>query len=396
MSGFRVGHRPAFAVVAFAFAVTMTGTTLPTPLYPIYQQRIGFSALVVTVVYAVYALGVIAALLLVGRMSDDIGRRPVLLAGLVLSALSAAFFLAARGLPLLFVGRVLSGLSAGIFTGTATATLLDLAPEGGRGPATLLATVANMGGLGCGPLLAGLLAQYAPLPVRLCFIIDLGLVVIAILGVLVVPETVEAAPGARPRMHALHVPPEAWGIFVRAAIAAFAGFAVLGLFTAVGPAFLDKILDLPSHAVTGLVVFAAFAASMAGQLVLERFSERMALPVGCLVLVAGMGLVAAALEVESLGLLVTGGVVAGFGQGLSFRAGLASVNNAAPPEQRGAVASSFFLVAYIAISIPVVGVGVLAKLTSLQTAGVIFSILVAALALGASLSLIGRARARAG
>lgn len=267
------------------------------------------------------------------------------------------------------------------------------AAERPRGRATLLTRVVNMGGLGCGPLLAGLLAQYAPLPVRLCFIVDLALVVIAIIGVLLIPETVEVSADARPRLHALAVPQQARGIFVPAAIAAFAGYAVLGLFTAVAPAFLGQILGLPNHALTGVVVFAVFAASMAGQLALERFSQRLALPVGCLVLVAGMGLLAAALEAHSLALLVAGGMIAGLGQGLSFRAGLASINNAAPPEQRSAVASSFYLVAYVALSIPVIGLGVLATLTSLQTAGVIFSILVAALALTASLSLIGRARA---
>src|SRR5438105_6672664 len=115
----------------------------------------------VTVVFATYAAGVIAALLLVGRLSDEIGRRRVLLPGLAFSALSAVVFLIADGLGWLIVGRVLSGLSAGIFTGTATATLVDLAPPEKRDRATLVATVANMGGLGLGPLLAGLLSEYA-------------------------------------------------------------------------------------------------------------------------------------------------------------------------------------------------------------------------------------------
>src|ERR1700741_4716685 len=140
-----------FAMVAFAFAVAMLGTTLPTPLYPLYQQRFGFSELTITVIFATYAAGVITALLLTGRMSDEIGRRPVLLAGLALSALSAIAFLVADGLPVLLVGRVLSGLSAGVFTGTATATLVDLEPHR-RARATLIATVANMGALGCGRL----------------------------------------------------------------------------------------------------------------------------------------------------------------------------------------------------------------------------------------------------
>lgn len=385
-----VGRRAGFALVAYAFAVTMLGTTLPTPLYPLYQQRIGFSGLMVTIIFAAYAVGVIVALVLFGRLSDEIGRRRTLLPGLVLSAASAVAFLVAGGLALLFVGRVLSGLSAGIFTGTATAALLDLVPEERHGRATLFATAANMGGLGSGPLLAGLLAEYAPLPVRLCFVVDLALLAVAIVGILAIPETVDVRARAQLRVQGLVVPREGRGTFIRAATAGFAGFAVLGLFTAVAPAFLGKILDLPDHALTGAVVFAVFVASTAGQLALERFPARLALPAGCVVLVAGMALIAAALEAHSLGLLVAGGVVAGLGQGLSFRAGLASVNAAAPAEQRGAVASSFFMVAYVAISIPVVGVGVLAELTSLQTAGVVFSGFVAALAAAAAVSLVRR------
>src|SRR5436305_4691565 len=132
----RITGTPAFVIAAYAFAATMLGTTLPTPLYALYQRRYGFTELVVTVIFAVYAGGVIAALMLFGRLSDEAGRRPVLLAGLALSALSAVVFLLAQGLAPLLVGRVLSGLSAGIFTGTATATLVDLGGSWRAGRAT--------------------------------------------------------------------------------------------------------------------------------------------------------------------------------------------------------------------------------------------------------------------
>lgn len=144
------------------FAVCMAGTTLPTPLYSLYQDELGFSELMVTVVYAVYAFGVIGVLLLAGNASDAIGRRPVLLVGLGCAAASAVCFLCATALGWLFAGRLLSGLSAGLFTGAATAYVMELAPRQGSSRASFVATAANMGGLGCGPLLAGILAQYAP------------------------------------------------------------------------------------------------------------------------------------------------------------------------------------------------------------------------------------------
>lgn len=140
----------------------MAGTTLPTPLYSLYQDELGFSELTVTVVYAVYAFGVIGVLLLAGNASDTVGRRPVLLWGLACAAASAVCFLCATALGWLYVGRLLSGLSAGLFTGAATAYVMELAPGKGSPRASLVATAANMGGLGCGPLIAGFLAQYAP------------------------------------------------------------------------------------------------------------------------------------------------------------------------------------------------------------------------------------------
>jgi MFS family permease len=388
-----LGRRAGLASAAFALAIAMLGTTLPTPLYALYRERFGFSELMITVIFATYAAGVIASLLLFGRLSDQVGRRRVLLGGLALSALSAGVFLIADGLALLIVGRVLSGLSAGIFTGTATATLVDLAAPERRGRATLVATIANMGGLGCGPLLAGALSQWAGSPLQLTFWVDLVLLVPAAIGIWAMPETVAERSRPRLRPQGLTVPAEMRATFVRAALAGFAGFAVLGLFTAVAPAFLGQELGVTNRAVVGLVVFAVFAASMVGQAVLELMPEATAMPAGCLALIAGMGSLALGLAFSSLALLVLGGVIAGFGHGLAFRSGLTAVNARAPAHQRAEVASSFFAVMYVAISLPVIGEGILADEAGLGPAGVIFAAAVAAVAM-VVLVLLGRERAR--
>jgi predicted MFS family arabinose efflux permease len=375
-----LGRRVAFAATAFAFALAMMGTTLPTPLYPLYRERFGFSELMITVIFATYAAGVIAALLLFGRLSDAIGRRPVLLAGLALSAVSAAVFLVADGLALLIAGRIISGSSAGVFTGTATATLVDLAAPERHARATLAATVANMGGLGCGALLAGVLSEWAGSPLRLTFCVDLALLVPAALGIQTMPEPVVPRSGLRLRPQGLRLPAEMRATFAQAAVAAFAGAAVLGLFTAVSPAFLGQTLGVTNRAAVGLVVFVVFAASTVGQASLQFVRERLALPAGCMVLIAGMGFLALALWLSSLTLLVLGAVVAGFGQGLSFRAGLAELNARSPAERRAAVASSFFVVMYLALALPVIGEGVLTQLVGLRAAGLTFAAVVAALA----------------
>ncbi|MFD5895439.1 MULTISPECIES: MFS transporter [unclassified Streptomyces] len=375
--GFSVGYLGA----AVVFAIGMLGTTLPTPLYGLYREELGFSEFMVTVVFAVYAFGVIAVLLLAGDFSDQVGRRPVLFIGLGLSVASAVCFLSEGGLPLLFAGRLLSGFAAGLFSGAATATVMDLAPPGREARAGLAATAANMGGLGCGPLLAGLLAEYAPLPLRLPFATALGLAIVGMVLTWFLPEPVEHRT-RRPRFHprGLTVPPQVRGIFAPAALAAFAGFALLGLCTAVSPTFVATTLDEPNLAVAGAVVFSVFLASTVGQSLMGRVGAARALPGGSLVLVAGVVLVGASLFVESLALLVIGVICAGLGQGLAFRAAITVIGAAAPQESRGGTISTFFVVAYVGISLPVIGIGALTLLVSLRVSGLIFTGCVAVLA----------------
>ncbi|MBK3586325.1 MFS transporter, partial [Streptomyces sp. MBT57] len=387
--------RPGYPAAAAVFAIGMAGTTLPTPLYGLYREELGFSELMVTVVFAVYALGVIATLLLAGNVSDETGRRPVLLAALGFSAASALCFLFEGGLPALFAGRLLSGFAAGLLSGAATVTVMELAPPGRAAGAGLAATAANMGGLGCGPLLAGLLAEYAPWPLRLPFVVHLALIAAAAVLTWLLPETVTSS-GRRLRLRpqGLAVPPQVRGVFAPSALAAFAGFSLLGLFTAVAPAFVAETLDVHNLALAGLVVFSVFLASTAGQALMGRVGERRALPGGCFVLVAGLVLVAASLLLASLPLLVAGALCGGLGQGLAFRGAVTAISAAAPPEHRAATVSAFFVIAYLGISLPVVGVGALTLGIGLRNAGLAFAGCVLALALGVGLHLVRRPPAR--
>ncbi|MFD3335653.1 MFS transporter [Streptomyces sp. NPDC058700] len=373
------------------FVVCMAGTTLPTPLYPLYQEKFGFSELTVTVVYAVYAFGVIGVLLLAGNASDTVGRRPALLCGLGFAAASAVCFLYADGLAWLYAGRLLSGLSAGLFTGAATAYVMELAPDGGRTRATFVATAANMGGLGCGPLLAGLLAEYAPEPLLLPFAVHLALVAVSAVVLLRLPETVgqrRPLTAVRPQRPAL--PPQVRAAFVPAAIACFVGFALFGVFTSVSPAFLARYLHVDDHAVSGLVVALAFFASTAGQLAVDRVGVTRSLSLGCAVLFAGLVLLASALYTDLLVLIVLAAVVGGAGQGLAFRAALSSVAAAAPGDRRAAVISTLFVVAYTGISIPVIGVGLLADPLGLEGAGLVFIACMLTLVASAAVYLLRR------
>ncbi len=371
--------RLAFGMLAYAFAAIMVGTTLPTPMYALYGEQMHFAVLTTTVIYATYAGGVLFALLAFGRWSDAIGRRPVLLAGVVFAVASAAVFLVAHSVSMLLVGRVLSGLSAGIFTGTATAAVIEAAPENWRTRAAAVATVANIGGLGTGPLLAGLLVEYAPAPLHLSFIVHIVLALLAGAAVLIVPETSQRTGSIG--VQRLLVPAEVRAVFVIAALAAFAGFAVTGLFTAVAPSFLSQVVGITNHAVAGLIACSIFAASAVAQVAARTMNPQRAVAIGCAILVVGMVILAVALHFSSLAGLIAAAVVSGIGQGISFSRGLAAVAERTPPGRRAEVSSTYFVVAYVAISLPVVGEGLAARRWGLQTAGVTFAIAVAILSI---------------
>jgi MFS family permease len=357
-------RRYGSALLTYAFAVIMLGTTLPTPMYALYGERMHFAVLTTTVIFATYAVGVLVALLLFGRWSDVLGRRPVLLAGAAFALISAVIFLFADDVALLLIARVLSAV-------------VEAAPPAQRERAAVAATIANIGGLGAGPVLAGLLVEYAPHPLQLSFVVHIVLVVLAVGAVLLAPET--SSRTGRLGVQRLSVPAEVRPVFITAATAAFAGFAVTGLFTAVVPSFLSKVIGIDNHAIAGAAAGSIFAASAIAQLSARRMPPARAVAIGCAILVAGMVILAAALHFSSLTGLIVAAVVAGVGQGISFSRGLAAIAERAPADRRAEVSSTYFVVAYVAIALPVVGEGLAAQHWGLRTAGVSFAIAIGVL-----------------
>ncbi|CAB4909408.1 MAG: MFS transporter [Actinobacteria bacterium] len=376
--------RGAVGLVVWIFTVVMLGGTVPAPLYPFYVRSLDLSELQVTIVFAAYAVGTLTALLLGGGVSDRLGRRPVLVLAVGIAVLSTLVFLLAPTLPGLLVARVLSGLSVGLTTGTATAAIAELHPD--RRTATTLATVANMGGLGLGPVVSGLVAQHLPGPTvgpYLAFLILL----LPVLAIGQVPETrprTESLAGAiRPQR--LSVPRATRARFAAAAVGGFAAFAVLGLFTSLTSSFLGQELGDPGPQLVGFSVAVMFAAAVACQLLVQRWDPDRAALVGAALLPTGTALVVVALAVGSLPLFLLSAVVGGAGVGFSFQSAVGRVGGLASADERAAVTSSFFVVAYLGITVPVVGVGEIATATSLTTAAIALAVLVVVLSAAAAL-----------
>jgi MFS family permease len=275
-------------------------------------------------------------------------------------------------------------------TGTATAALTELAPAAASRRASLVATAANMFGLGLGPLIAGLFAQYARNPTVLVFEVYLGVLAVAGLCLFFVPETV--SPRRRPtlRFAGLGIPEQGRSGFIAAALAGFAGFALIGLLTALAPTFLGSVLHDSNHAVAGAVVFALLGAGAITQVAVSRLPSRPVMMAGLGVFLAGLALITAALSAASMALFLIGTIVTGIAVGAVFLGSLATANRLAPPGQRGQVVSTYFVAAYCGLIVPVVGVGVLSEFVSDFTAVLTLAIVLAVLSVYA---LVGIRRA---
>lgn len=383
------------AAVTVAFLINMMGTTLPTSIYACYQQRYGFTTPVITVIYASYAIGVLATLLLAGNWSDQIGRRRMLLGGLCVSAASGLVFLLNTGLYSLLFARLLSGISAGVFTGTASVAIVESAPAAWRRHAPFLATASNMLGLGFGPLLSGVLVQWLPWPMYVPYVVHLLLVLVALVGIGRLADTAPRGARIRFQVQRLALPEAVRGAFMPAAIAGFAGFVVVGFFASVLPQLLRAVFGSHGALLVGAIVFLLFACSTVGQRVQAAFARAWRMPAGCIGLIAGLLFIALCVQRHSFGALLAGTVLAGLGQGISFRAGLGDIVDASPPLRRAEVTSLFFVVLYVAISLPVTGLGIAVQNEGIRVATLLFSASTILLVLCALLFLLRGSASRA-
>lgn len=389
-----------FWVVAAAFAAVTAYATVPTPLYPLYQEADDFPVTVVTFIFAAFAVGVVFSLFLIGHISDWAGRRRMGVIAVLVSALAAAVFMAWNAVPGLIVARFIDGVSVGILSAAATAHLAELRARARPAETPLLAAsvagAANIGGLALGPLIGGAFAEYLPEPLELPHAVFLVIFIAAALVLRHVPETADTAaahPAYRPQR--LAFPPASRAAFAAAGTGAAASFALFALFTSLAPTFLHDTFHVSDHLLDGATVFAVFGSAAVAQLVFVRVGERMQLGIAMACFAVGLVSIAVGAVVPILALFVAGGIIAGAGAGIMFRSGIAAASSLAAPDRRGETLALLFLVAYCGLVAPVLIVGISLTVVSDATVLLVFSAVLLVATLGAGVAMRRHLRRRA-
>jgi MFS family permease len=371
----------AYALSAAIIGAALFASATPSPLYETYARLWGFSSVVVTLVYATYAIGVLAALLLAGRVSDVAGRRPVL--AIALGALLGAtvLYMVAGSVVWLFAARAVQGLATGLALGTASAALLDFHPRQDSEGVGLTNGVVSAAGLGFGALVSSAAVQLLPAPRLLPYVAVFVLFAVEFVGVMFMPEPVASRSRLRLTPQRPHLPPSVRQPFIVAALAVISAYSIGGLFFALGPELSGRVFGTGNHLVTGLSLFLLAGVGSVSQLAYGRRDAWRGAAAGSVALALGVALIVLAAAQESAAALIIGSIVGGAGFGLAFLGSLRALSAQIPTAHRAGVMSAFFVAAYAALSIPAVLAGFGVSALGLQSTFEILGSAVAALAL---------------
>jgi MFS family permease len=374
--------RQAYALVAAVIALALISSGTPSPLYETYRELWGFSPAVLTLVYATYAFGVLASLLLAGSVSDRVGRKPVLLVSLAVLMGTTVLFMAAGSVGWLFAARGIQGLATGLALGAASAALLDLHPRRDPAGAGLTNGVMSAAGMGLGVLISAALIELAPAPRVLPYVAVLVLFTIAFAAALRMPEPVQQRGRLSLTPQRPSVPPAVRRTFFLAALGVLSSWSIGGLFLSLGPELSATLFHTSNTLVAGVGVFVlAGSGALAQLLVGPRIPSWLGASAGSVALAIGLLLIVASASADSTALFLAGGVIGGAGFGVAFLGALRTLSAAIPPAHRAEVMSAFYVVAYASLSLPAILAGILVTPWGLVTTFEVFGSVVAALAL---------------
>jgi predicted MFS family arabinose efflux permease len=376
-----LSSRMAYVLVALIISLALFASSTPSPLYGTYRELWGFSSFVLTLVYATYAFGVLGALLLAGRISDEVGRRPVLLMALVALMGTTFVFMAADSVWWLFVARGAQGVATGMALGAASAALLDLHPGRSTAGVALTNAVVSTIGMGLGTLVSGAFVEWLPAPRVLPYVALLVLFAIAFAGALLMPEPVQSRSRLRLTPQRPSVPPAVRRPFLLASLGVYSSWSIGGLFLSLGPQLSAMLFHSSNHIINGLPFMVLAGAGALAQLTLGRSAPWLGASAGSVALAGGMALIVAGVGLESAVLYLLGAAVGGAGFGVAFLGGLRTLSAAIPARHRAEVMSAFYVVAYSSLSLPAVTAGLLVTPLGVRTTFEIFGSLIGALAL---------------
>jgi MFS family permease len=378
--GSKLPETVSFWFLAVLLGFFLFAASAPSPLYGIYARLWRFSPTTITAIYAVYAAGALGALLITGRLSDHVGRRPVVMLALLVQIGGMFAFITADSLSALYVGRILQGIATGIASGAISAWLLDLEPPERPRLGSAVTGIALLAGLGSGGLCSAILVQYAPDPLRLVFWLLTSLYALAFVVMFAIPDVVRRLPGAlqstRPRVS---VPSAARQQFVSTAPSMIAIWALAGLYLSLGPALATMLARSENRVVGGVVIMALAGGAAIASAFVQAVDPRTAILRGSLVVVAGVALTLIAVLYDSTAGLYAGSVIAGLGLGPAFSGVVRSLGPLAPPEKRGALFAALYIVIYVAISVPTIAAGIATSRFGLRDTTYAYGVVVIAL-----------------
>ena len=364
----------------YGIGILVATGTFPVGLYHSYALRFHFSSGVLTLLASSSTIGVVVAVVLFGRASDALGRKPVLLPALVVGALCVSAMLVAQNVWTLLAARAVSGLAIGLFTGAGTAALTELVPPDATRRAATHAATAGILGFASGPVVGGIFVEYGPWPLRLVYVVGLFLLVPAFVGVLAMPETMTDRRRVQLRPQRLALPREGRKEFGLASLVCLCAFAAASFFQSLGPTVAVQLLSVRNLAVAGAVASCFLATSAVAQMRFRALPIRRQTVSGLLVLPAGLAMITAGLLADSVPLFILGALVGGFGQGLAYVGGQSLVELATPPERRAEAFSTYLVVLYVTGSGCAISLGFSANAFGLYRASVVYASLAALLA----------------
>ena len=359
--------RPASTRVSLIFlAITLLGflaaSSAPTPLYHLYQEHMQFSPAILTLIFGVYAFSLLAALLVVGSLSDYLGRRPVIFVALLLNVLAMLLFINAESVAWLIGARLIQGFATGMATSVLGAALLDFDRQ--QGP--LITSVAPLLGMACGAMGCGLLAEFAPLPLQLTYWILLALFVFQAIYLWRLAESVSPQLGAwRSLRPTLHVPVQARRALWLILPLDLAAWAVGGFYLSLAPSLVRAATGSTSNLIGGALVAVLTLTGALSIYALRNRAADMMLRLGASLLVLGLALVLIAVHTASLPLFFIGTLITGSGFGSGFLGALRSIMPLALPHERAGLMSAFYVLSYLAFSLPSLLAGNLTRLYGL-------------------------------